>query len=183
MISPTRPGPTVPVTRPTFPTTSSVMASASPQQDARPYRAGHRLLRRAGSEPRADHPVAATRIRAVAPPPSTRIVGEPGTTLCGITWNSRTFTPDAGSATVVRNGMQTRSLQNDATQRFGSPAAARATVLPGVPATTSRYLYVLATEPGRSGPVHGESESAVFPAGCATSSATVASCASSRYIA
>src|ERR1035437_1981009 len=40
MTSPTRPGPMVPVTRPTFPTTSSVMASSLSTVNARPYRAG-----------------------------------------------------------------------------------------------------------------------------------------------
>src|SRR4030088_2913460 len=100
------------------------------------------------------------------------MVGAPGAPVCGITWNSMTFTPDCGSATLVRNGAHWRSLQNDATQRFGRPLAVSAPVLPGVPATTRRYLYVLAMEPGRSGPVHGASESAVLPCGCAASSAT-----------
>src|SRR5947209_7166158 len=110
------------------------------------------------------------------------MTGALGAADCGITWNSITFTPEGGSATVVRNGAHCRSLQNDATQRFGRPLGVSATVLPGVPATTSRYLYVLVTEPGRSGPVHGASESAVLPLGCTASSATVASCASSRYM-
>src|ERR1700682_3707187 len=63
------------------------------------------------------------------------------------------------------------------------PRALSAIDLPGVPATTRRYLYVLDTEPGRSGPVHGASESAVFPPARAPSRAIVASAASSKYIA
>ena len=82
--------------------------------------------------------------------------------------------------TEVRNGAQTRSVQNEPIQRCGSPLAASATFAPGAPVTTRRYLNVLAIEPGRSAPVHGASESAArLPR--ATSSATVPSCACSAY--
>ncbi len=51
--------------------------------------------------------------------------------LCGVvgtTWNSTIFTPAAGTTIEVRNGAQTRSVQNEPIQCRGSPAAASSSV-------------------------------------------------------
>src|SRR5476649_1546591 len=90
--------------------------------------------------------------------------------------------PLGGITIVEANGEHRRSLQNEPIQPFGKPFAVKATRLPAGPLTASRYLIVLAIEPGKSGPVHGASDRPVAPCASLISSATVASCDCSRYM-
>src|SRR6202163_1545784 len=106
-----------------------------------------------------------TRVRTVATvrPPlvaSIRAFTGPLCSVVGTTWNSTILTPSAGTTSEVGNGAHARSVQNAPIQRCGRPLAASVIFAPAAPVTTSRYLNVLAIEPGRSAPVHGASESA-----------------------
>src|SRR5476651_1400646 len=175
--SPIVPGAISAVTRPIFPSSSSV--TGVPSVASIVYATAFRR--------RSYRPFAITLALDAEPPPaaSTRTVGVafrfgPSGTI----WNSITFTPEAESGVVTLNGAHTRSVQNDAIQDFGKPDARSVTLVPGAPDTTRRYFRVLAIEPGKSAPVHGASDTAVFAAAPgAMSKATVASWDSSKYIA
>src|ERR1700730_11612206 len=121
--------------------------------------------------------LATVRLASVA---TMRTFGAAAFVPIAITWNSTIFTPSAGMTTEVRNGAQTRSVQNEPIHRLGKPALARTSLLRAAPVTTRRYFMVPATEPGNSGPVHGASESDGGAPGT-TPSATAPSCACSMY--
>ena len=112
--------------------------------------------------------------------PVTRTLGSVACAPGGTSWNSTTLTPESGSASVTRFGAHTLSLQNDATQVFGTLEARSVTFERPLPATIKRYLTVLGMLPGRSAPVHGASDTAMPEP--ESPSAAIASCPSSRYM-